>query len=301
MKLSYDVLWFEDQFETLQPNINRLSKFVERKGFVLNIEKRTSITHEEIYKLGDKLDKSNPYDIIIFDFDMGRGVSTGVDIAHKLRANIYTDMVLYSGGEPEGIDQIVFDKRLQGVFVIHKTGFFDNISPIINDHIKKISSLNGARGMVMSEWSKIEIDLRKYLVESVKSLDGSERQKHEKKILKRLIDQTSVRLTKLEKHPCIYDLVEDSIQCDFSIIRRSLKTLKDNETSIFDDCKDIHLVQKERNLLAHNKQDLQEDGSLLLTTPKGEEKRYDLVEFERLRNSLIELKNKLEVTIGPDV
>ena len=300
MKLSYDILWFEDQFKALEPSIKRLSESVSKKGLILNIEEKTSITSKEIYELGDRLDKNNPYDIVIFDFDMGKDALTGVDIAKKLRANIYTDMVLYSGKKPDEINQIVFNEKLQGVFIIHRPAFFDEIFPIIDDHIKKISSLNGARGMVMSEWSEIEFDLRKYLVESVKSLDNSERQKHEKKIRKRLIDQTSNRLKKLQNAPDIYDLVVDSLQCDFSIIRRSLKSIKE-DTSIFDEGKDIHLVQKERNSLAHNKQDLQEDGSLLLTSPKGEKKYYNLVEFERLRNSLIELKDKLGVILGPGV
>ena len=292
MKLTYDILWLEDQFSELAPTVNRLQNFIESKGLIPNIEKRSSITQDEIYDLGDRLENNNPYDILIFDFDMGRDNPTGVDIAHTLRANIYTDMVFYSGKKPDEINKIVFDSNIQGVFVIHKPSFFDQISPLIADHIKKISSLNGARGMIMSEWSEIEIDLRNHLVDKLHSLDPDTRESHEQKIINRLTKQASGRLKSFNKDPDLYSLLMSSMQCDFSIIRRSLKALH-NEGSIFDDDNHVHQMQDERNLLAHNKQELQEDGILTICDPKGREKNYNIEEFKALRKRLISLREKI--------
>lgn len=293
MKLTYDILWFEDQFDALRPSINRLSRFITSKGLTPNIEERTSITLDEIYQLGERLEKHNPYDIIIFDFEMRSGTPNGVEIAQALRANIYTDMVFYSGKKPDEIDKIVFDNRIQGVFVIHKTDFFNNISPLVEDHIKRISSLNGARGMLMSEWSEIELDLRGLLINKVRGLDEAARLSEEKSIIRRLVRQTSDRLKKLQGDPDIYDVISDSMRCDFSIIRRSLDSLH-KEEQFFGEDSQVQKMQGERNLLAHNKQSLNEDGSLRLTNPKGESRDYDIAEFERLRKSLIDLKRKVD-------
>ncbi|MGI1671263.1 MAG: hypothetical protein K6L74_13200 [Neptuniibacter sp.] len=293
MKLTYDILWFEDQFSALRPSITRLSRFITSKGLIPNIEERTSITVDEIYRLGERLEKHNPYDIIIFDFDMGSGSPDGIEIARALRANIYTDMVFYSGKKPDEIDQIVFENRIQGVFVIHKPDLYNSISPLVEDHIKRISSLNGARGMLMSEWSEIELDLRDFLINKVRGLDDETRLSAEKSILRRLVKQTSERLKKLQNAPDVYDVISDSMRCDFSIIRRSLHSLH-KEHSFFGEDSQVQQMQGERNLLAHNKQSLNEDGSLRLTNPKGESRDYDIAEFERLRKSLIDLKHKVD-------
>ncbi len=292
MKLTYDILWFEDQFEQLQPSINRLVRFVESQGLVPNIEKRNSITEDDIYELGDRLENSNPYDLIICDFDMGKASLNGVEIAVKLRANVYTDMVFYSGKIPDDINQLVFDNSIQGVFVIHKPNFYAEISPLIKDHIKKLSSLNGARGMIMSEWSEIELALRGYLSHTVSTLEEEARLKQEKKILARLIEQTKRRLKTLEKTTDVSSLLSNSMQCDFSIIRRSLISLFD-EVELFKNDAEIHRMQDERNLLAHNKQQLLDNGSLLVNAPNGQEKVYNIEEFKTLRISLINLHSQL--------
>lgn len=296
MKLTYDILWFEDQFQALQPTINRLTRFIESQGLIPNIEKRNSISEEDIYVLGDRLEKNNPYELIICDFDMGNSSLSGIEIAIKLRANIYTDMVFYSGKIPETISQEVFDNSIQGVFVIHKPHFYEEISPLISDHIKKLSSLNGARGMIMSEWSEIELNLRNYLSTTIQGLDLDDRTYQEGALLKRLTRQTKERLKNLEKPGDVYNLINNSMVCDFSIIRRSLTSIFDG-VELFQDDSVVHKMQNERNILAHNKQKVLEDGSLLIDAPNGHEKVYNIGEFKVLREKLIKLHKQLSEVI----
>lgn len=288
MKLTYDILWFEDQFNAIRPTIDRLCGAISNKGLIPKIHERNSISSNEIYELADTLDKNNPYDLIIFDYDMGASAPSGVEIAKELRANIYTDMVFYSGKNPSQIDEIVFKQKIQGVFVIHKPNFFNEIFPLISDHIKKISSLNGARGMIMSEWSEIELSLRTQLSKKLNELDEPEKQKHLSKIGERLLRQITDKKGRVENASDILALIEDPFLCDFSIIRRSLGKI-DTGSDLYKDDAELHKFQSERNILAHNKHAVNDDGSISIRHPKGEN-IYHHGEFERLRKALIELK-----------
>lgn len=292
MKLSYDILWFDDQFQELQYGIKRVENFIKSKGLIPKIEKRSNVTIQEIHDLSDKLDNHNPYDLVICDFDMGSHNPTGVEIAKELRAQIYTDMVFYSGNRPDAIEKIIFENRIQGVFVIHKPSLYMEITPIISDHIKKISSLNGARGLIMSEWSNIEIGLRQLLKSSISSLNHTDISEHKQKIIKRLIKQSKDRIKSLENNPDIFDLIENPFICDSSIIRRSLSALNEAE-EIFKDNGDLHLIQNERNVLAHSEHRICDDGSLVVQGKK-EDLVYNHEEFQRLRMALLNLKNKIE-------
>ena len=92
MKLEYKVLWFEDQFEYIEDDIQSICGLVREHGFIPIVERRTGITEGEIDELSHRLDSYNPYDLIIFDYDLGTASAGGLQIATKLRASIYTDM-----------------------------------------------------------------------------------------------------------------------------------------------------------------------------------------------------------------
>jgi len=293
MKLEYKILWFEDQFNLIERTINKLSDFIAKKGLILKIDRKNKILEEDIYALEIKLETYNPYDLIILDYDMGANHPSGTDIARILRASIYTDMVFYSGGGTKSIDEI-YKQRLQGVHIVSKENFEDEVHPLIADNIKKISSLNGARGMIMSEWSKIEIDLRKFIVSHINSLPEAQREKQEEEILNRLIKKSTERVKELKKNTPsdICSLLTDSLKCEFDMVRRSLITL--TKDSNFQNDAKFHIMQQERNLLAHNEHSVNEDGSLSVKNPKGEETIYNLTEFQNLRKRLINLHSTVE-------
>lgn len=293
MKLTYDILWFEDQFSAVGNGIRRLENFIAGKGLKLKIDRRESISEEDIHKLEERLEIYNPYDLMILDYDMGSDSLDGPEIARTLRKSIYTDMVFYSGGSPNKISKIIYEEKIQGVYIVHKTKLFDDISPLVADNIKKISSLNGARGMIMSEWSQIELQLRKFIVEHIRSLSDEERCKHEKEVFNRLLEKAKERLKFIEKYDSseVYELLADSLKSEFDIIRRSLIGLID--TSVFNHDNVFHQMQRERNLLAHNEHEVNHDGSLSVIDPKGNETTYNISEFQELRKRLIHLHHNV--------
>lgn len=295
MKLTYDILWFEDQFEAIGPSVARLEGFVRDEGLVPVIEKRSGISEIEIYELADKLDRNNPYDLVIFDFDMGDESLNGIDIAKVLRTNIYTDMVFYSGKKPDEVSELVYKNGIQGVYIAHKLNLIDDVEPLIQDQIKKISSLNGARGLMMSESSQIDIDLRNKIISVVNLLEEEPLSKLDRDIRSRL----SIKLNNREdqvKELDIRDIISSTMIMDNDTLRKTCKDIFTSST-IFNEGGKYQITQQERNFLAHNPHEILDNGDILV---KGIKKEicYNHAEFSRVRKELIELKsllNEIEV------
>ncbi|HCG9874915.1 TPA: hypothetical protein NJ716_001881 [Vibrio parahaemolyticus] len=290
MKLTYDILWFEDQFEVIAPSVSRLEGFIRDQGLIPVFEKRSGITEDEIYTLADKLEKNNPYDLVIFDFDMGDGSLDGIEIAKILRTNIYTDMVFYSGKKPDEINELVYKNGIQGVYIAHKLNLIDDVEPLIQDQIKKISSLNGARGLLMSESSQIDIDLRSKIIGVIHALENDDLSKIDQEIRNRLTNKIQDRGEKI-KGLDIDKIISNTMIMDNDTLRKTCKDIFSSST-LFNEGGKYQVTQQERNFLAHNPHEVLENGDILV---KGitKEKSYNHGEFSRVRKELIELKSLL--------
>ena len=97
MKIEYNILWFEDQFEEISATVDAVTNLLGDFGFEAKIEKIEVVTPDVVEALSLRLSGYNPYDLILFDYQLG-GVerSDGVDVAKSLRKNLYSDMIFYS-------------------------------------------------------------------------------------------------------------------------------------------------------------------------------------------------------------
>ncbi len=290
MKLQYKILWFEDQFGEVEGDIERLKALVREYGFLPEIIRKNKISEDEIDLLSDKLYTYNPYDLVIFDYDLGTGSANGLSIATKLRATIYTDMVFYSGKVPDDLRKLLFDDKVDGVFIVHRPTLYDDIEPIIEDHIKRMSDINNMRGVVMSATSSIDILLRKSLLEKINGLGDDETKEVFDELKKRLNKKIIEQQGKVEKQDNIVDMVNNHFLTNFNIIKITLKSLYSDDSEphyLLSDNQIIHNVQKERNNLAHQEDEYTDDGKLILHGKK-EPVEYDFDEFKRIRNELLE-------------
>lgn len=290
MKLTYDILWFEDQFEALSPSIERLEEFIRGEGIIPSIEKREGISENQIYEIADQLEKNNPYDLVIFDFDMGEDSLNGIEIAKILRTNIYTDMVFYSGKKPQEISRLVYENGIQGVYVVHKVSLIDDVEPLIKDQVKKMSSLNGARGLLMSETSQFDIELRNNLVAILKESTEEKQQKILEKLQERASEKYQNKLFKIQEFS-FEELILNSMIIDNDLLRKTCKDVL-NDTILFNEGGKYQTTQLERNFLAHNPHEKLESGDVVVTNGK-KSKQYNHEEFSRVRKEIIELKSLL--------
>lgn len=290
MKLTYDVLWFEDQFDALKTTVSRFENSIKRKGLIPNIVKKDKISKADVYLLQEKLEKSNPYDLIIFDFDMGATSMDGIEIAQILRTSIYTDMVFYSGKKPAELKKMIFDAGIEGVFTAYKNKLIDDVKPIIEDQIKKYSSLNGARGLIMSESSDFDIQLRRKISEHIDSISVEDSKIFLEKIKTRLTEKLGLA-SKAISSKSAKEIILSSIIMDSDTLRKTCKDIIDKE--FFSEGGDFQKMQQERNFLAHNPHELMDNGDIQVINGKRN-KTYNHQEFQRVRKDLIEVKKKIQ-------
>jgi hypothetical protein len=289
MKLEYKVLWFEDQFEYIEETIEEIAGLVRDSGFMPDIEKRTGITSAEIEELSKRLESYNPYDLIIFDHDLGGASEDGLYIANKLRNTIYTDMIFYSGKVPGELRKLLYENKVDGVFVIHRENFYDEVKPLIEDHIKRMSDINNMRGVIMSGTSVLDVRIRQLLVEKIEAFDAVQMKEILERIKRKLEESIAKKSKIIKEFDCPINAVNDHNVTHFDLVRVLLKSQfkKGSEQYIaLNDGAAIHKVQIERNNLAHQRDEYTDDGRMLLHGRK-ESVVYDFDEFKRLRNELL--------------
>ncbi|KJG17088.1 hypothetical protein [Photobacterium angustum] len=295
MKLKYKVLWFEDQFEEVQGDYERLQDLVLEYGFIPEFTHRDSITAEEIEELSRKLSSYNPYDLIIFDFDLGGKSENGLSIAYHLRSKIFTDMIFYSGQIPEELRERLFEKKVDGVFIVHRPSFFDDIEPIVEDHIKKMSDMNNMRGVVMSETSNMDLKLRETFIDKCKALSSESLENSLQELKDRMTRQLKEKQEKVDQLVSLEEAISNHFITTFDQVRIALKSVSGElGNEILKERSLVHKVQIERNKLAHQKAELTEDGRMLLHGKK-EPYEYNFDEFKRMRNELLEAHRHIDM------
>ncbi|MDK1706494.1 hypothetical protein OSR40_022420 [Serratia rubidaea] len=297
MKSEYKILWFEDQIDEVAGDYDRVRALVSEYGFVPEIIHRDSITAKEIDLLSSQLSSYNPYDLIIFDYDLGGRSEDGLSIAANLRKQIFTDMVFYSGQVPQQLRQKLFENAVDGVFIVHRNTFYDDIEPIIEDHIKKMSDINNIRGVVMSETSKMDLAIRDILIAWSVKADDESNSRALGKLKERLTKKLQERQSQIDKITSIEEIIGDYILTTFDNVRVSLKELTgDAGEEILRDGSLLHAIQVERNILAHCKCELTKEGKMVIKAKEPREYNFD--EFKRLRKQILQAHKDIERLVG---
>lgn len=296
MKLSYRILWFDDQFKYVEKPIKRLESYILKHGFEPSIDRKNGITEDEIDELSESLSTYNPYDIIFFDYDLGRNSETGLSIASKLRNRIYTDLIFYSGKEPDTLRKMLYEEKVDGVFIVHREHFYDDVALIVDDHIKRMSDINNIRGVTMSAMSGVDNDMRNLFSSKVKELDACQKESLLADIKRRLNEKIDKQLKKIDGLDDVCEAALDHLITDFEAVRILMKSLYKKEErghEVLNEKSKLYAMQKERNNLAHQKDEYTDDGKLILHGRLGETTEYNFDEFRRIRSELLAIQTQL--------
>ncbi len=292
MKINYKILWIEDHFAEVEPFIEYLSSELNNLGFKLDVDKKETLNDDELFALSNKLSIYNPYDIIIFDYDLGD--TTGDEIANNLRSKIFTDMIFYSGTKGGELRRILFEKEIDGVYIVNRTDFIDEAWPIIEDQVKRICDINNMRGVILDEMSKIDLEIRNLYKEQFDKLPEEEKNKELDRFKKRLLykkKQIEKQILKLTTKSFLGD-IKDSRKIDFNTVRLQLDRINNNE--LFDDNSELQMKQNLRNEFAHNAAEFDnENGTVSLA---GYEEKYNFNKFTKIRRELISLYEEIKNT-----
>lgn len=293
MKLTYKLLWFDDEPEMVHASERSLKRQMRAKGFNLEIENRTDISDQAIEKLGGDLAKYNPYDIIVFDHDLGK--CHGTDIAKSLRMKVFTDMVYYSAASIDVLRKAIYEANVDGVFLINKQSCVDDLMRILEDHIKKNCDLNSMRGIVLDAISEMEVMLRKYLTTKLQNDKNDLRAQRLKRLQANFHSREKKWKTDADNmtEDLMLSYFKDPLKTDFNTIRQTLYScekdweyLKDN--GLLDE------LQKLRNVFAHESYKWEQEKNCVIVCSNGKETRFGTQEFESIRKNLLLMLDEIQ-------
>lgn len=292
MKLTYKLLWFDDEPGMVRTSERRLARVMRNKGFDLEVEPRTDVSPETIEKLRADLEQYNPYDLIVFDHDLGS--RKGTEIAQQIRGKIFTDMVYYSATPLDFLRKALFNAKVDGVFLINKTTCVDDLSRILEDHIRKNCDLNSMRGIVLDALAEMEAQLRRHLIATLHNGPDSLRQKQ----LKKLKDRFADRAKRFDKEaealtePAMMSCFANPVKSDFNTVRQTLSScdkdwenLKENHL--------LHELQNLRNVLAHESYRWNREDNCVTVRVDGKERRFNSSDFEAIRKKLLTMSKDI--------
>lgn len=291
MKLTYNLLWFDDEPRMVKTSERRLVRMLREKGFALKIAIRTDISPAAIEELGGALAQYNPYDIIVFDHDLG--TRKGTDIAQSLRRKVFTDMVYYSAAPLDSLRKAIYDAKIDGVFLINKHSCVDDLMRILEDHIKKNCDLNSMRGIVLDTLCEMEVSLRRYLILKLQNDPALRLQR-----LDRFKDRISKRgkqfQTTAEKmtEERMLSWFADPLKSDFNTIRQTLFSCE-TDWDILQDDHALHALQNLRNVLAHESYEWDSHNNCVTVHIDGQVHRYRSPDFEGIRKQLLTVYDEI--------
>ncbi len=297
MKIDYKILWIEDQPNEVEFHVKAIERKLGELGFNLKLDVRLTISNDDLQVLEERLEIYNPYDLIIFDYDLGGNQTTGAEIAHSLRRLIYTDMIFYSSKPAEDMRRALFDLRVDGVYIVTRTDLHRDVSEIIEDQLKRICDLNNMRGVVLDEMSKLDKKMRLLLERKFDALDNPQKDTQVQRTSKRF----SARATACKKqademsHENFIKAVKDPLIMEYGCVRDRL----DSMGVLPEGLRDIlNKMQKLRNELAHQEATLKEDeGRIYLENSTQYKDGFGHAQFMEIRKELRQLATDIE-TLG---
>jgi len=326
MNLQYNILWFENDKGWLHSIQEQIEDFFFDDGFLVKIipYKNAKLLDSTIRDIkSGQLD----IDIVLMDYNLLDG-DKGNDIIRRIRdKEIYTEIIFYS--QKTEVKEKFKDECIEGIYFSERKDFLLRFKQIVPHTIKKVIDLTNMRGLVMAQTSLLDLEMNKLILSILKYIDSKdecrremlvEKVFHKRLVMAHQIKEIEHTVEKVKKKDKIIFNVTAKLKqeyiSDISILLEKVESsdrykfvnslLKENlcidivindEHSIFKKY-DKEIINK-RNILAHVKEELDENGKKVLKSHfKGYEKFvFSHEDFKQIRQDLITHKENIEKMI----
>ncbi len=296
MKLSYKILWFENESSFEDLHLQDIKRLVEKESF--------EFEHKLCRKRDDFKGRYKDYDLILIDYKL-TGAKNGYEIIEEIRKDCYGDILFYSQRPIKELKDEIIKRILSGVFYCHRDDFFEEFKKIFDENMKRIHHPNNLRGLVMAETSDLD-KLKKKILKKYFELTHEKKDEFEEKIHRKIEKHISESIGKLNSYRvCKYEfkklelegrrekeiesLIDDPI-FEFSKKARAIVNLIGllNLNLIFDFRDYNEKIISKRNDLAHKPEE-EIDGIVVFGSLK-----FDIEECRQIRKDIIKYKKIME-------
>ncbi|MFZ5746190.1 MAG: hypothetical protein ACOY45_00875 [Pseudomonadota bacterium] len=172
MRLTFKVLWFENQPGEVTPAIRALRQRLEQHGFELILDMQED--DSRVDELSAQHELHHDTDLVVVDFDLGEGSAKGDTVARRIRNRFsFTDIIFYSGSKPDELRQKVKDQGIDGVYCLPRGDLRSQLLERVDDVVKRTSRLEAMRGLAVVTAGRGDEHLRNILRGIHASLDDN--------------------------------------------------------------------------------------------------------------------------------
>lgn len=306
MRLTYNILWIENEVNWLEPNREFVEEVIEEHGFKFQHIHRT--TEKEIEHMLQGENPLKEFDLILVDFALDSG-DRGSSIIENIRKhNVYTEVLFYSQ-DLDAIRQAIKEKWVDGVYTSsrNKDDFQEKFEKVFLTTIRKIQQISSMRGLVLSETSQLDVMIEDIIATFLSNSDEETNKKFKAYVIQDCIinshNSNSKKIEKLTEEVSDEELINHRLFDSYKKMRSAAKILKILNSKELISPSDFHNQYKSevidtRNDLAHA-HEVEQDGVRVLMTRKGQ-RQFDENTCVEIRNSLkkhqgylIEIKSAL--------
>lgn len=293
MRLTYNILWIENEQDWLDATVVFVKDVIEENGFTFKYVPKSS--EKEIEEMLLHPEPFKDFDLILVDFNLDKGDQGNKIIENIRNHNIFTEVIFYSQ-DADATRQAIKDHWLDGIYCSsrNRNDFEFKFEKVFLTTVRKIQHISSMRGLVLSETSQLDNIIEDILHDFLSKRPQGEQEKLKKYIIDECIKNSFASNGKLiEKLNDTIDNVDliGHVLFDADKKRRSTgkiielignKKIVDNKVFLSEYKEEVIDM---RNNLAHAVE-IEKDGAKLLKTRKSGEKLFDDKECTVIRKNL---------------
>lgn len=289
MKLTYKILWFDNDpetFDSLADDIHAMKDAILGWGFIPDVQ---LVTDPQEFR---KWKPFSEIDLVVVDFNLEEH-GHGQDFINEIRSqSIFTEVIFYSAQAATELWDEVRRHQLEGVYISNRDSVTSRIEMVGQHTLRKVLDLENMRGIVMAEVGDLDLLLEEILMIAITGVAEDIRQEvfdgfHEDAT--RGVSKLHQGLEDFKNAPSIERLLQlcdsDKRWTNFNRIKKRHDFLK---SQTFGNYQAEILIP--RNFLAHGIPERQESGALRFNY-RGKEYNFDENVSEQLRKSIISYRH----------
>lgn len=184
MRLDFNALWVEDQPESVNSQIARITMRMANEGFSFRPTMCRSLTEVEAH-IADGVFQDE-VDLILVDWDLGSDIH-GQDVIAKVRQVApYKDVIFYSAHTVADLRKLAFESHLDGVYCTGRLELTEEVLGVFESLVKKVLDLDHTRGIVLGATSDIDDLVNTCLAVAHTKLDADGKAKFIEEALRRI-------------------------------------------------------------------------------------------------------------------
>lgn len=210
MRLDFNVLWVEDQPDSIKAQIDAISLRMHGHGFSFSPTVCRSLDEARAQVDDDVF--NDDVDMVMVDWDLGGG-SRGQDAIKEIRRHIqYKDVIFYSAKTNVAeLRQAAYDQNLEGIYCAGRNDLVDEVLGVFESLVKKVLDLDHTRGVVMGATSDIDNVVKECLAALLERMGGDDKTRMAgvalEKVSKRMVN-LNTDLAELQKNPNLIEIMK---------------------------------------------------------------------------------------------